>query len=153
MFSRHAVVTDCCFRSPIPTISSLSSCACSLSRPSLTMSSPPLRLSLDPPLRGPVYFCLFNMAWTWIASLATGNVSQVDRVWTFLFVSSLPRPARPYRPSQALNLHDMVYVLPYLGLCALPISSSRRQLKSGSDVYPSGAPRFNRIHVSPHDIP
>jgi len=43
-----------------------------------------LRVGLAPPLRGTVYFCLFNMLWTWVASLATGNVSQVDRVWTFL---------------------------------------------------------------------
>ncbi|KAF8602135.1 hypothetical protein BDV93DRAFT_474921 [Ceratobasidium sp. AG-I] len=39
---------------------------------------------LDPTLAGPVKFCLFNIAWTFIAGELTGNVSQVDRVWTFL---------------------------------------------------------------------
>ena len=32
----------------------------------------------------PVQFLFFNIAWTFIVSLVTGNVSQVDRVWTFL---------------------------------------------------------------------
>ncbi|KAG8707321.1 hypothetical protein FRC09_001891 [Ceratobasidium sp. 395] len=39
---------------------------------------------LDPTLAGPVKFCLFNIAWTFLAGEITGNVSQVDRVWTFL---------------------------------------------------------------------
>ncbi|KDR78943.1 hypothetical protein GALMADRAFT_244605 [Galerina marginata CBS 339.88] len=32
----------------------------------------------------PVQFCLFTTAATWLASLITSNVSQVDRLWTFL---------------------------------------------------------------------
>ncbi|KAF8512239.1 DUF1295-domain-containing protein [Gautieria morchelliformis] len=32
----------------------------------------------------PVQFLAFNIAWTYLASVVTGNVSQVDRVWTFL---------------------------------------------------------------------
>jgi steroid 5-alpha reductase family enzyme len=32
----------------------------------------------------PVQFMVFNIAWTYLASVVTGNVSQVDRVWTFL---------------------------------------------------------------------
>ncbi|KAF8525839.1 DUF1295-domain-containing protein [Hysterangium stoloniferum] len=39
---------------------------------------------IPPAFVQPVQFCLFNIAWTWIASLLTGNVSQVDRIWTFL---------------------------------------------------------------------
>ncbi|CAE6533658.1 unnamed protein product [Rhizoctonia solani] len=39
---------------------------------------------LDPTLAFPVKFCLFNIAWTFLAGEITGNVSQVDRVWTFL---------------------------------------------------------------------
>lgn len=39
---------------------------------------------ISPEFSVPVKFCLFNIAWTWIASVLTGNVSQVDRVWTFL---------------------------------------------------------------------
>jgi len=43
-----------------------------------------LVLGIDAPLRVPVYFCLFNILWTYLASILTGNCSQVDRVWTFL---------------------------------------------------------------------
>ncbi|KAF8591117.1 DUF1295-domain-containing protein [Ramaria rubella] len=32
----------------------------------------------------PVKFLLFNITWTYVASVVTNNVSQVDRVWTFL---------------------------------------------------------------------
>ncbi|KAB5590056.1 Integral membrane protein [Ceratobasidium theobromae] len=39
---------------------------------------------LDPTLAFPVKFCLFNILWTFVAGEVTGNVSQVDRVWTFL---------------------------------------------------------------------
>lgn len=39
---------------------------------------------IDSTLAGPVKFCLFNIAWTFLAGELTGNVSQVDRVWTFL---------------------------------------------------------------------
>ncbi|KAG9091264.1 hypothetical protein FRC06_000644 [Ceratobasidium sp. 370] len=39
---------------------------------------------IDPTLSAPVKFCLFNIAWTFLAGEVTGNVSQVDRVWTFL---------------------------------------------------------------------
>jgi len=38
----------------------------------------------DVALHPPIYFLLFNTAWTYIAGLVTGNHSQVDRVWTFL---------------------------------------------------------------------
>lgn len=39
---------------------------------------------IPPTFDQPVKFCLFNIAWTYIASLITGNCSQVDRIWTFL---------------------------------------------------------------------
>ncbi|KAJ1302949.1 hypothetical protein OPQ81_003243 [Rhizoctonia solani] len=39
---------------------------------------------LDPTLAFPVKFCIFNILWTFLAGEITGNVSQVDRVWTFL---------------------------------------------------------------------
>ncbi|KAG9107485.1 hypothetical protein FRC07_008624, partial [Ceratobasidium sp. 392] len=39
---------------------------------------------IDPTFAGPVKFCLFNIAWTFLAGEITGNLSQVDRVWTFL---------------------------------------------------------------------
>jgi steroid 5-alpha reductase family enzyme len=44
----------------------------------------PRPTGLDPTLAFPVKFCLFNIAWTFLAGEITGNVSQVDRVWTFL---------------------------------------------------------------------
>lgn len=39
---------------------------------------------IPPAFVQPVQFLIFNILWTYIASVVTGNVSQVDRVWTFL---------------------------------------------------------------------
>lgn len=39
---------------------------------------------IPPAFVQPFQFLVFNIAWTYIASVITGNVSQVDRVWTFL---------------------------------------------------------------------
>ncbi|KAG8737684.1 hypothetical protein FRC10_007938 [Ceratobasidium sp. 414] len=48
-------------------------------------SAPGLRPEgIDPTFSAPVKFCIFNIAWTFLAGEITGNVSQVDRVWTFL---------------------------------------------------------------------
>lgn len=44
----------------------------------------PTMARIPPPLVQPVQFMVFNILWTYIASIVTGNVSQVDRVWTFL---------------------------------------------------------------------
>ncbi|TFK27149.1 integral membrane protein [Coprinopsis marcescibilis] len=41
-------------------------------------------LDISPTLDWPAQFCVFSMTVTWVASLVTGNVSQVDRLWTFL---------------------------------------------------------------------
>ncbi|KAF9526411.1 integral membrane protein [Crepidotus variabilis] len=41
-------------------------------------------LSVPPHLDWPVQFCVFVSLETWVHSLVTGNVSQVDRLWTFL---------------------------------------------------------------------
>ena len=41
-------------------------------------------MGTPPILEIPLYFVGFNSLWTWVVSLITGNVSQVDRVWTFL---------------------------------------------------------------------
>ncbi|EAU85454.1 integral membrane protein [Coprinopsis cinerea okayama7 len=41
-------------------------------------------LDLPPSLDWPAQFCAATMLATWVASLITGNVSQVDRLWTFL---------------------------------------------------------------------
>jgi hypothetical protein len=40
--------------------------------------------NLPPYLDWPAQFCLFITGVTWIASLITSNVSQVDRLWTVL---------------------------------------------------------------------
>ncbi|KAJ2969122.1 hypothetical protein NUW54_g13036 [Trametes sanguinea] len=43
-----------------------------------------LSKGISPTLQWPVKFCLYNAAAAYILSIITGNVSQVDRVWTFL---------------------------------------------------------------------
>lgn len=40
--------------------------------------------AVPPEYRWPAQFCAFSTATTYILSLITSNVSQVDRVWTFL---------------------------------------------------------------------
>ncbi|KZP27428.1 DUF1295-domain-containing protein [Athelia psychrophila] len=40
--------------------------------------------SVDPTLKYPVNFCIATTATVYVLSIITGNVSQVDRVWTFL---------------------------------------------------------------------
>jgi len=40
--------------------------------------------SHDPPSYLYPQFCTVTIGATWVASLVTGNVSQVDRLWTFL---------------------------------------------------------------------
>ncbi|KAF7970832.1 hypothetical protein HWV62_22780 [Athelia sp. TMB] len=39
---------------------------------------------MDPTLKYPVKFCIATTITTYVLSIITGNVSQVDRVWTFL---------------------------------------------------------------------
>ena len=57
----------------------------------------------------PLQFCGFSVITTYIASLITGNVSQVDRLWTFLPVLySAYFALLPVWPSQTLPL------LPYV---------------------------------------
>ncbi|KAJ7721748.1 DUF1295-domain-containing protein [Mycena maculata] len=41
-------------------------------------------LSIPPAFEWPVQFCIFTTAATFVASIITSNVSQVDRLWTFL---------------------------------------------------------------------
>ncbi|KAF7424288.1 hypothetical protein PC9H_009594 [Pleurotus ostreatus] len=40
--------------------------------------------AIPPEHRWPLHFCAFSSATTFVLSILTGNVSQVDRVWTFL---------------------------------------------------------------------
>lgn len=39
---------------------------------------------ISPTFQWPIRFCLYNTAAAFVLSIITGNVSQVDRVWTFL---------------------------------------------------------------------
>ncbi|KAJ7052438.1 DUF1295-domain-containing protein [Mycena amicta] len=41
-------------------------------------------VAIPPGFEWPVEFCLFMSAATYLASIVSGNVSQVDRLWTFL---------------------------------------------------------------------
>jgi hypothetical protein len=98
---------------------------CCLSSPTMTLFNVP------PYLDWPAQFCLFLTGATWIASLVTNNVSQVDRLWTFLptiytayyaFLPALP-------PAQTL------WVMPYapkaLGWTVLKDYSPRALLMFG----------------------
>ncbi|THH16316.1 hypothetical protein EUX98_g9321 [Antrodiella citrinella] len=71
-----------------------------------------LRKGVLPSFRWPVKFCIYTTATSWIMSVITGNVSQVDRIWTFmptiytayfamlpLWPNEAPLPLYPYTPS------------------------------------------------------
>ncbi|TDL25599.1 DUF1295-domain-containing protein [Rickenella mellea] len=60
---------------------------------------------IPPTFRWPVQFCIFSTVTTYVLSIITGNVSQVDRVWTFLptiftaYFALLPLwPSKPVLP-------------------------------------------------------
>ena len=70
-------------------------------------------LNVPPFLDWPAQFCVFTSLAAWIVSIITGNVSQVDRLWTFLptiytayyaFLPLLPNeqkyPFVPYAPKE-----------------------------------------------------
>ncbi|KAJ7116322.1 DUF1295-domain-containing protein [Mycena epipterygia] len=41
-------------------------------------------MAIPPAFEWPIQFCIFTTAATYVASIITSNVSQVDRLWTFL---------------------------------------------------------------------
>src|ERR1700722_3504305 len=43
-----------------------------------------LSCPVSPILHWPITFCLFTSAVAWALSVITSNLSQVDRIWTFL---------------------------------------------------------------------
>ncbi|KAI0663735.1 DUF1295-domain-containing protein [Cubamyces menziesii] len=109
---------------------------------------------IPPTLRWPVKFCLYNAAAAYILSIITGNVSQVDRVWTFLptiytaYYALLPlwpnRPPLfffPYVP-EAVN-PDLVqrysprallmFGLVFIWMCRLTYNTWRRGLFNLND--------------------
>ncbi|THH10870.1 hypothetical protein EW145_g1013 [Phellinidium pouzarii] len=99
--------------------------------------------------RWPVAFCLSSTTTTYLLSLVTGNVSQVDRVWTFLPViytayyallpfwpNKLPIPLFPYAPE---GLHrtlvnkgnprtSLMLGLQFIWMCRLSYNTWRRGL-------------------------
>lgn len=70
--------------------------------------------AVPPEYRWPVQLCAFSAATTYVLSLVTSNVSQVDRLWTFLptiytaYYALLPLwpnelpgvPLAPYTPKE-----------------------------------------------------
>jgi len=106
-------------------------------------------LSVPAFLDWPVQFCLFTTAAAWVASLITGNVSQVDRLWTFLptiytayyaFLPLLPNeqpyPLVPYAPKELgySILKDfspralLMFGLTFVWMCRLSYNTYRRGL-------------------------
>ncbi|KAL5504060.1 hypothetical protein ACEPAH_8133 [Sanghuangporus vaninii] len=78
---------------------------------SLFPSLEPSKAGIPPTFQWPVKFCFYSILATYVLSIVTGNVSQVDRVWTFLPViysvyyallpfwpKSPPLPLFPYAP-------------------------------------------------------
>lgn len=71
--------------------------------------------TIPPTFVWPVQFLLFNTIWTYVVSVITGNLSQVDRVWTFLptiytaYFALLPywpsKPALPLLPFTPVEVH------------------------------------------------
>ena len=64
--------------------------------------------SLPPAYRWPVQFCLFVTAVTYILSVITSNVSQVDRLWTFL-----PTIYTAYFALLPLWPNELFFIFPY----------------------------------------
>ena len=74
---------------------------------------PALKAGIPLTFQWPVKFCIYSSLITYILSLLTGNVSQVDRLWTFLPVIysayyallpwwpfESPLPLFPYSPKE-----------------------------------------------------
>lgn len=72
-------------------------------------------------LEVPIYFLLFNIAWTWILAEITGNASQVDRVWTFLpFIYTAwfaALPALALAPPGAVGYSSRAVLMAALQVC------------------------------------
>ncbi|KAG6917503.1 hypothetical protein DXG01_002249 [Tephrocybe rancida] len=62
-----------------------------------------LYINLHPAYKWPVDFCAATTVVTWVASLVTSNVSQVDRLWTFLpFIYTAYYALLPLWPQEPL---------------------------------------------------
>ena len=92
-------------------------------------------MDIPPTLHWPVNFCIFATALLYVVSVVTGNVSQVDRVWTFLpwvytayfaFLPLWPRnpvlPGFPYTPAEVTFTETSPRALLMFGLVVSPPS-------------------------------
>ncbi|KAL0954678.1 hypothetical protein HGRIS_003627 [Hohenbuehelia grisea] len=69
----------------------------------------------SPVFKWPLEFCAFSTVTTYILSILTGNVSQVDRVWTFLpVIYSAYFALLPLWPRQAASTIPYVPIIPYI---------------------------------------
>ncbi|EIN09854.1 DUF1295-domain-containing protein [Punctularia strigosozonata HHB-11173 SS5] len=105
--------------------------------------------SLDPAFAWPVKFCTYTTATCYVLSILTGNVSQVDRLWTFLptiytayyallplWPHEAPAPLYPYAPENVAShmTQDfspravMMLVLQVIWMCRLSYNTWRRGL-------------------------
>lgn len=94
-------------------------------------------LSIPPSLQWPVKICIYTSAACYVLSVITGNVSQVDRIWTFmpalytayfallpLWPKTPPLPLFPYTPegvypSVAQNYNPRALLMLLLAVCLL----------------------------------
>ena len=90
---------------------------CRLGDDTLLFSTPTMSLqmfselyeNMDPTLKYPVNFCIATTATVYVLSVITGNVSQVDRVWTFLpFIYTAYFALMPLWPD-----HPKLFLSPY----------------------------------------
>ncbi|EJD49633.1 DUF1295-domain-containing protein [Auricularia subglabra TFB-10046 SS5] len=100
--------------------------------------------AVPPTLRQPVYFLLFNCAWTYVVSELTDNVSQVDRVWTFLPTLYTAYyafgPALSWAPPEVQQIRGglsdralLMFTLQFIWMCRLSYNTYRRGLFSLKD--------------------
>jgi hypothetical protein len=106
--------------------------------------------SVPPYLDWPAQFCLLVTVVTWVLSLVTSNVSQVDRLWTFLpaiytayyallplWPNTQPYPLIPYAPKDLgwATVKDfspralLMFALIFIWMCRLVLSHT-------SGLYP-----------------
>ncbi|EIW57764.1 DUF1295-domain-containing protein [Trametes versicolor FP-101664 SS1] len=109
---------------------------------------------ISPSFQWPIKFCLYNSAAAFILSIITGNVSQVDRVWTFLptiytaYFALLPLwPSKPrlffwpyvpetIDPAVAQNYSPralLMFGLVFIWMCRLSYNTWRRGLFNLND--------------------
>ncbi|KIK01250.1 hypothetical protein K443DRAFT_678515 [Laccaria amethystina LaAM-08-1] len=100
-------------------------------------------------LNWPIQFCVFSTAATYIVSIITSNVSQVDRLWTFLptiytaYYALLPLfpthqpfllfPCNPLGSTDHNPRALLMFALVFLWMCRLSYNTHRRGLFNPKD--------------------